>query len=232
MGVLQNSMRTAMETHGYSERTIALYITCVRVFANHFGRSPLLISTKEIESFFHFLRQEHKSDSTIHLYYVSLRFFYRLNNITDRMPRLTFAKIRNKVPMVLSQEKVATMLDRCNSLKYKSLFTLAYASGLRISELQNLSVSDIDFDRKLVYVRKGKNGRSRYTILGNKTIQLLRIYMNVYRPHSFLFYKQADSTVRVNEKAIRRELRKVLIKSSIDAARCTCTRSGTASLRT
>ena len=128
MGILQNSMRTAMETHGYSEKTISLYITCVRVFARHFGRSPLLISSQEIESFFHYLRQEHKSDSTIHSYYVSLRFFYRLNNLNDRMPKLTFAKIRNRIPMVLSQQKVAKMLDSCSSLKFKTIFTL----GIRI----------------------------------------------------------------------------------------------------
>jgi site-specific recombinase XerD len=172
---------------------------------------------KEIESFFHFLRQQNKSDSTIHLYYVSLKFFYHINNVTDRLPNLTFGKIRNKVPMVLSQEKVVTMLDSCKSLKYKTLFTLAYASGLRTSELRNLTVRDIDFDRKQVYVRNGKNGRNRYSILGNKTIQLLKTYMNVYRPHSFLFYNQEDGTARVSKDAIRRELRKLLITNGIDA---------------
>jgi integrase/recombinase XerD len=217
MGVLQDSMRTTMEIRGYSGRTIAVYLFCVRVFANHFGRSPLLIPMKEIESFFHFLRQQNKSDSTIHLYYVSLKFFYHINNITDRLPNLIFRKIRNKVPMVLSQEKVVTMLDSCKSLKYKTLFTLAYASGLRTSELRDLTVRDVDFDRKQVYVRNGKNGRNRYSIIGNKTIQLLRTYMNVYRPHSFLFYNQEDSTTRVSKDAIRRELRKLLIKNGIDA---------------
>jgi hypothetical protein len=73
MGVLQDSMRAAMETRGYSESTVALYLTCVRVFAHHFGRSPLAISAEEIESFFHFLREQNKSDSTIHLYLPSVR---------------------------------------------------------------------------------------------------------------------------------------------------------------
>ena len=108
MGALQDSMRTTMEMRGYSERTVEVYLSCVRVFANHFKKSPLLISMKEIESFFQFLRQQHKSDSTIHLYYVSLRFFYHINNISDRMPRLTFRRIQNKVPIILSQEKVVT----------------------------------------------------------------------------------------------------------------------------
>ena len=195
---------------------VELYVSCVRVFVNHFRRSPLLICTKEIESFFHFLRQQNKSDSTIHLYYFSLKFFYSINNIPDRMPALTFGRIRNRVPIVLSQEKVVKILDCCNSLRYKTLFSLAYASGLRISELRDLTVRDIDFERKQVYVRKGKGGRSRYSILGNRAIQLLRTYMNVYRPHSFLFYSQEDCTVRINEEAIRKELRKLVIKNGLD----------------
>jgi site-specific recombinase XerD len=206
-----------MEISGYSENTIAHYLSCVRVFAFHFNKSPLLISTLEIEAFFHHLRKQRKSESTIHLYYVSLRFFYRQNNMLDRMPRLTFPKVRNKIPLVLSQEKMISMLDSCKSLKYKTLFTLAYASGLRVSELQALTVPDIDFDRKQVYVRNGKNGRNRYSLLGIKTIELLRFYINVYRPSSFLFYSRADCTSRLGEDAIRRELKKLLINNGIDS---------------
>jgi len=216
MGILQESMRTAMEIRGFSESTVATYLSCVRVFANHFGRSPLMISMKEIETFFHFLRQQRKSDSTIHLYYVSLNFFYNINTITDRMPKLTFGRIRNKIPMVLSQDKVVTLLESCRSLKYKTLFTLAYASGLRASELRNLTVQDLDFDRKQVYVRNGKNRRNRYSIIGKKTIQLVETYINVYRPHTFLFYNQEDRTARLGRSVISRELGKLLLKNGID----------------
>lgn len=216
MGILQDSMRTAMETRGFSVSTIETYISCVRVFANHFGRSPLMISKHEIESFFHFLRQENKSDSTIHLYYTSLRYFYHLNNLDDRLPHLTFKRIRNRVPVILSQERVMTMLDSCRSLKYKTLFSLAYASGLRTSELRNLTPRDIDFDRKQVYVRNSKNKRSRYSVLGNRTIDLLKTYLNVYKPHSFLFFNEQDSTKRVHRDAISREFKKLLTRNGID----------------
>ena len=148
MGTLQNSMRTEMEIRGYAKHTIESYLCCVRIFAKHFGRSPLLVTSEEIGSFFHYLRLRNKSASTIHLYYVSLRFFYQLNNITNRLPNLTFKRIRNKVPMILSQEKVVRMLDSCRSLRYKALFTLAYSSGLRTSELRDLAVHDIDFDQE------------------------------------------------------------------------------------
>ncbi len=218
MGALQNSMRAALEIRGYSERTVAVYLCCVRVFANHFKKSPLGITTKEIEYFFHYLRQQSKSESTIHLYYVALRFFYRINSLADRLPELTFRRVRNKVPLVLSQEKVVAMLESCRSLKYKTLFTLAYSSGLRTSELRDLTVHDVDFDRKQVYVRRAKNGRSRYSILGNRTIHLLKTYMNVYRPHSFLFYNQEDGSTRVHRNAISREFKKVLVRNGIDTS--------------
>jgi site-specific recombinase XerD len=82
--------------------------------------------------------------------------------------------------------------------------------------LRNLTLADIDFDRKQVYVRKGKNGRGRYSILGDKAAQLLRTYMNVYRPHSFLFYNPRDSTIRISNSAIRKALRKLLIGNRVD----------------
>jgi site-specific recombinase XerD len=206
-----------MEIRGYSEKTIEVYIGRVRLFARHFKKSPLIVSTKEIELFFQLLRQYRKSDSTIHLYYVSLRFFYNINGVNDRMPKLTFNRIQNKIPMVISQGQVIAVLNSCTSLKYKTLFSLAYASGLRNSELRNLTVPDIDFAREQVYVRRGKCGRSRYSIIGNKTIELLNIYMNVYKPHSFLFYNRKDSTTRVGKDAIRKELMKLLVKNGIDA---------------
>ena len=125
------------------------------------------ISTEEIESFFHFLREQNKSDSTIHLYYVSLRFFYRLNNVTDRMPSLN-SRESVQSPHGTEPREGGDDTRQFKSLKYKTVFTLAYASGLRISELRNLTLADIDFDRKQVYVRRGKNGRNRYSSSGTR----------------------------------------------------------------
>jgi integrase/recombinase XerD len=118
--------------------------------------------------------------------------------------------------MVLSQEKVAILLASCTSLKYRTLVTLAYASGLESSELRSLTARDLDSDRKQVYVRNGKNGRNRYSILGNKSIQLPKTYMDVYRPHSLLFFSRKDSTSSVSRYSIRREFRKLLAAHGLD----------------
>ena len=216
MGALQNAMRDYMETRGYAVSTIQTYLSCMRIFARHYGRSPLQISSNEIEGFFLFLRHQNKSDSTIHLYYESLKLFYRINRIPDRLPHIAFRPVRNKVPKILSQKRVVSMLDGCRSLKYRTMFSLAYSSGIRTFELRNLQVSDIDLERKQVFIRRGKNKKSRYTIIGEKAVTLLRTYINVYKPHAYLFYNQQDGTKPMNRDAISHAFKKMLAEHGED----------------
>lgn len=217
MRTLQTAMRTSMETHGYAENSIETYLSRVGVFAKYFGRSPLLISTDEIETFFHFLRKERRSESTIYNYYVALRYLYRINDSADRMPALKFRRVRSQVPRILSQATVINMIQRCDSLKYRALFSLVYSSGLRLAELLNLTVDDLDFDRKQVFIRKSKNRKSRYSILGDRAIQLLKIYLNVYKPNSYVFYNMQDVSMRISRDAIGRQFRKLLEKCEVRA---------------
>jgi integrase/recombinase XerD len=133
------------------------------------------------------------------------------------VPKLIFNRIQHRIPLILSQKKVIAMHNSCKSLKYRTLFSLAYASGLRNSELRNMAVHDIDVARRQVYVRRGKCGRSRYSIIGNKTIELLNACNNAYKPHSFLFYNRENSTTRVGEDAIRKKLPKLPVINGIDA---------------
>ncbi len=157
MGILQDRMRYAMEARGYADHSISAYITNVRAFARHFMKSPLLVSTSEIESFFHFLRQQNKAESTLHAYYMALRLFYEINGINDRLPKLKFRRVRMRIPRVLGQRTVVTLLENCKSLKFKTLLSLVYSAGLRLSELRNLTVHDLDFERRQVFIRRSKN---------------------------------------------------------------------------
>ena len=210
MGKLQDAMRARMETRGYANRTIEAYLGQKRTFATYFGRSPLEISTEEIEAYFLYLRRQRRSDSTFRACHAALRCFYSLNGLDDRMPMLRVVRTARKVPRVLSQQKVSAMLQRCKSLKFRTLFALVYSSGLRLSELRNLTVDDLDFERRQVYIDNSKNQRSRYSVIGDRTIALLRTYLNVFRPHSYLFYKQSDRSSRISCEAIRRELKRLL----------------------
>jgi site-specific recombinase XerD len=207
MGSLKDEMTNHMNMNGYAPKTVELYTSCVGLFSRYFMKSPVHISLTEIESFFIYLRAQNKSDSTVHIYYESLGYFYKMHDMQHRMPYMTFRHINNKLPAILSQRDVRTLLANCPSLKYRTIFSLIYSAGLRVSEAATLRISDIDFTRKLIFVRNGKNKKDRYTLLANETVTLLRQYFQIYHPVSFVFYAN-DITKGISTDCIQKYFRK------------------------
>jgi len=210
MGSLENEMIDQMNINGYAMKTIKAYTACVRSFAYHFMKSPLLITTKEINCFFLYLRDQKKAESTIHIYYESLKYFYKSHDLKDRLPYITFRHINNKLPEILSQEDVQKLLTNCSSLKYQTIFSLIYSAGLRVSEAANLRISDIDFTRKQIFIRSSKNKKDRYTLLANETISLLYKYFQVYNPAVYVFYSN-DITKNISICCIQKKFREYAI---------------------
>ena len=107
------------------------------------------------------------------------------------------------------------ILNNCRSIKYKTIFALIYASGLRVSELQNLTVSDINFHRKQIYIRRSKYQKDRYSILGDNVITLLNKYIKIYHPHEYLFYQKANIHKPLRMDTVYKEFKKILNLSGL-----------------
>jgi integrase len=91
------------------------------------------------------------------------------------------------MPVVLSQEEVARLLEAAPGLKYKAALSVAYGAGLRVSEVANLKVSDIDSERMTLRVEQGKGQRDRYVMLSPQLLELLRDWWQAARPQVWLF---------------------------------------------
>lgn len=215
MGELQNNMIMTMRNHGYSEKTIKLYTSSIRSLATHFNKTPLEITKKQIEEFIYHLRTQHRSDATIHVYFEAIKFFFRMHGLVDRLPKMKVNRIRNKIPAILSQKETASLLNSCASLKYKTIFSLIYSAGLRVSEAANLRLTDIDFSRKTIFIRNGKNKKNRYTLLANETINLLKSYYAVYNPQKHVFYSN-DILGKISIDCIQRNFRKLVQDNNLD----------------
>lgn len=209
MGELRNNMIRHMRSRGYAEKTIKLYTSCVKTFAAHFGSSPLKLGEADIESYFLHLREQGKSDATIRAYYEGVKFFYRMHGFSDRVPHMRFPRANKTIPALLGPDGVLALLEGCGSLKFKTLFTLIYSAGLRVSEAAALSVADVDFNRNLILVRNGKNGKDRYTLLASRTRELLARYLELYRPTSFLFYRNRERTEHISVSSIQRTFKEL-----------------------
>jgi len=111
------------------------------------------------------------------------------------------------LPEVLSEEEVVKILNATENLKHKAILMTIYSAGLRVSELTNLRIKDIDSNRMQIRVEQAKGKKDRYTLLGEKTLEILRKYFTEFKPKEWLFEG------RDGEKYKPRRIQDILKKS-------------------
>lgn len=192
MGTLRDAMIDEMKLHGYSEKTRKMYVDYMTRFVAHLAKSPLSASPRDVKDFFLGLIARNASPTCMHNYYCAMKLFYHFNYRDYLMDRIPPPRIPFKIPAVLDQSEIQTILCHCRTLRYRTIFAVIYSAGLRVSEAAKLKCSDIDFNRHIIHVRDSKNHKDRFTILGDKTASLLKRYLNRYRPKDFLFYSKTN----------------------------------------
>jgi len=105
----------------------------------------------------------------------------------EKIGDLPSAKSGRSLPLVLSKEEILRLLQCTANLKSETFLTVVYSAGLRTSEAIQLRIEDIIPDRHQIRVIGGKGDKDRYTILADRTLQLLREYYKEYRPVDWLF---------------------------------------------
>jgi integrase/recombinase XerD len=201
-----------LETCRYSERTIKLYIYQVQKFLDCFNKKPQFISENEIRDYmYQQVFQYNRSSSYQNLLISSLKTFYR-NVVKKPLNDEIFIRPRksNHLPSVLSREEIKAILNSIANLKHKAIISTIYGCGLRIGELINLRIKDIDSRRMVIYIRQAKGKKDRTIPLTPKLLDLLRIYWKEYKPKLYLFegkdYKPytRESTAKILARAIKK----------------------------
>jgi site-specific recombinase XerD len=178
-----------MQLRNYSTHTMRAYLHCVADFAKHFRTSPEHLGPEQVRTYQLFLVQEKQAawPSVVQTVCV-LRFFYRIPLGRPAMleyiapPQRPFT-----LPTILSQTEVAAVLTVSRDLKRRAILTTPYAAGLRVAELCQLQVTDIDSARMVLRVRQGKGQQDRYVMLSPKLLPLLRQYWQQDKPQPWLF---------------------------------------------
>jgi site-specific recombinase XerD len=120
--------------------------------------------------------------------YCALKFIYTVTlGRPEEVEKIPRPKRPVKMPVILDKGEVHRLLVLTENVKHRAILTMAYSSGLRISEVAHLKVSDIDSARMTVFVRQGKGKKDRYTILSKKALATLGQYLEAYKPTSWLF---------------------------------------------
>jgi site-specific recombinase XerD len=183
-----------MTMRRFSRETQRNYIRDVGRFATFLGRSPDTASAEDVRRFQVEQRDAGVPVPTMNSIVSALRFFF--TQTLDR-PDLARKLIRTgharKIPVVLSLDEVARLLDATTCLKHQAALSVAYGAGLRVAEVAALKVSDIDSERMLLRVQCGKGGRDRNAMLPEGLLALLRDWwragsqQGVMHRHGWLF---------------------------------------------
>lgn len=163
---------------------------------------PSSISKEQIEAYIIYKIQENTSDSQLNQLINCLNcFFRRILEQEEKVVKLERPKKKKKLPNVFSLGEVEKLLKACVNLKHKCMLILVYSGGLRRSEVLNLRVDDLHFDRKTLFIKNAKGGKDRFTFFADSARKYLKEYLEQYQPRYYLFEGQTGG--RYSETSIQ-----------------------------
>ena len=212
-----------MKMRNFSHYTYDAYMGKTREMIRYFNKPMEKVTMEELRYFLyqHLLIERKLADRSINYYNSIIRFVYEvtLDKILNKK-QLPMRKKKKAVYKVLTREELGAFFNCVDDFKFKTIFMLAYGAGLRIGEIANLRVEDIDSKTMRIFVREGKGNKERYTILPEETLKMLRIYWSKYRQNRrrgriFLSETGAAITVGVMREHFRKYRRKAKLSEKI-----------------
>src|SRR5215813_8622993 len=188
MSPLRRRMIEDMTIRKFTPKTQHDYVQGIKNFAAFLGRSPDKASFEDVRRYQLHLVASGVGVPTINQIVSTLRFFFKVTLGRAEIVEHTHAIHEpRKLPVVLSAEEVARLLDAAPGLKYKAALSVAYGAGLPATEVVSLKVSDIDSKRMIIRVERGKGGKDRNVMLSPHVLDLLRTWWKAARPQGWLF---------------------------------------------
>jgi len=183
------AVKNKLEMMRYSESTVKTYTHMLNQFFTYYhAYKPSEITNEQIKSYLRYLVQEREvSESFQNQAINAIKFYYekvlggvRQTYYIDRPKKSKY------LPTVLSQEETKKLLQNIGNLKHKLIITLIYSGGLRISELINLELVDIDYDSKRIHIKNAKGKKDRYIPLAERTKSVITYYIKKYNPEIYM----------------------------------------------
>jgi integrase/recombinase XerD len=190
MGQLRDRMEQDMKLKGFSPATIDNYLLYCRKFAAFYGRSPEELGEADVRTFLLHQREVvHLSYASYRQVYAALKFLYKVTlgrpGVVGQIP---FPKNQpSRLPKVLTADELTAFFAAFRKAKYRALFMTCYAAGLRLGEVCQLRIEDIDSKRMVIRVRNGKGNQERLTVLSPRLLEVLRAYWCLAKPKVWLF---------------------------------------------
>jgi integrase/recombinase XerD len=184
MTPLRQRMLEDMQLRNLCPQTQRLYLHYITGLARFYQTSPEHLSLEEIREYQLYLINERRySPESINQFVSAAKFLY-LVTLETPWPddALTRCRVPRHLPVVLSPVEVQEFFQHICTIRYRAALMTAYGAGLRVSEVANLKVGDIDSKRMLIRVRQGKGKKDRYALLSPRLLEVLRAWWRSRHP--------------------------------------------------
>jgi integrase/recombinase XerD len=174
----------------YSPKTKDNYLSHIRNFLNSIGDKQIIhCNSQDFQSYLDNFK--FTSVSQQNQVINAIRFLYKFS-LNKKYDKVSFKrpKSEKKLPKVVDGEFIKGQLSKIENLKHKAILTLTFSVGLRVSEIVNLKIEDIDSKRMLIHIKNAKGRKDRIVPLSQNMLTLLREYFTQYRPKEYLFNGQ------------------------------------------
>ena len=205
-----------MIIRNYSRHTIEAYIRVISDLYKIVGKPPRGITMAEIKDYLYQKQKNGLSSQSVALMANAINFLY-----TQIYERVDFKKLRqpkrtNKLPTVLTKSEIEKILNQIKNKKHHTLLAIAYAAGLRVSEVISLRVRDIDFAEMTLIVRQGKGRKDRLTVISPRLVEGLKNLIQSKDGSSYVFESNRGGklTTATAQKVFYKALRRAGIKKS------------------
>jgi integrase/recombinase XerD len=202
----------------YSPLTIRNYLAELRfIFVYHADVDPLDFTEDMIMGYLLYLSKTLGcSRVKCKMAAQSISFFMR--HVAKRpyvIPTVIYPRPTNKLPPVMLPEEIMQMIDGVQNLKHRTILMLLYSTGMRVSEIANCRIGDIDSKNMRIKIVQGKGCKDRYTILSQQVLLELRAYYIIYKPKEYLFNGDRPAK-RYSVRSIQHLMQKALIKVGLE----------------
>jgi integrase/recombinase XerD len=173
----------------YSPRTADLYLHYIRQFLDKMDVNIQRVNSSDFQRYLD--NYKFTSISQQNQVINAVRFLYKFG-LNKKYDKVSFnrPKKEKKLPRVIDQDLLRNKLEQIPNLKHRAILTLAFSVGLRVSEVVNLKIADIDSNRMIIHIKNAKGRKDRIVPLSDKVLDLLRKYFTQYKPKEYLFNGQ------------------------------------------
>lgn len=195
----------------YSERTISIYLHYIEKFINSIDVNIQRINSNDFQSYldnynFTSISQQNQIISSIKFLYVNV-LNKKYNKVSFKRPLK-----ERKLPKIIDAKFLIDRINSIENLKHKSILSLGYSVGLRVSEILNLKIEDIDSNRMIIHIKNAKGRKDRIVPLSDNMLDLLRLYFKKFKPVDYLFNGQ--NSTKYSSTSCNKIIKKYVSKDS------------------